>query len=724
MQTGSPGDSELVAQIAPKSQCTTIVNYEAPLSPDLASQLSSRGPVDDAHLEHHILRAARLFEQHLLKTDIDSASVAIVETAGGVLSPLPSGNLQADFYRRFRLPSVLVGDARLGGISATLASYEALRLRGYTVPTIVLFPEHEAAFENEHAILRSVNTDYTTVLRAPDLPPNEVKLEKYFEHDDVGTFFHSLVNHLRAIQKEESQSIEMMSEKAKKLIWYPFTQHQKMNDLVCIDSAHEDKLKIFHPQATAMVDVTDAFGSWWTTGVGHGDPRVARAIAHAAGRYGHVALPGAIHENAFRIAQMLTDGVGKGWASRVFFSDNGSTAVEVALKMAFRKRKVDQKIDGKKMEVAAIEGCYHGDTLGVMDCAPASDFNVNQTPWYEPRGIFFNPPTVAIVDGLWNVIMPEEMMQNDDDLANAYGECFVSRDAVFDKSRTGDVYDKYIESEMDEYLEKKQNVDLAAVVIEPVMMGAGGMILVDPAFQRALVRVARKRDMVVVFDEVFTGFWRLGAQSAAEILDVDPDIAAYAKLLTGGTLPLSVTLATEDVFNAFLSDDTRDALLHGHSYTAHPIGCAAAVESLKMFESLKLRHSTEGCIQYWDDSLAKELSCAPNVVSVVEMGTVLAVEIEPEGGTGYAATGSIVLQERLMEQGVMTRPLGNVLYVMVPPLTDKETCQRLGSVLLKTIGDYPKRVRKNRKPEQQEPEEDMELEDTEDDGETKKEHKL
>lgn len=692
VQTGATmtDDSQLVNKFAKKARTTTIVSLEAPVSPDLACDIAEINAIDDNDLRQRILSAICRFEQLLITKDVAGLSIGLLETAGGVLSPVPSGRSQADFYREFRLPGILVGDPRLGGISTTISAYESLRMRGYDVPVIVLLPKNDSELENERSIERGVDLDHTTVFRAPTLPPLDQSLDSYFDNKDVSDFFISLLDHMGNIRANTESLLIEMQEKASEIIWYPFTQHKQLDKILCIDSAFGSKYTTFDGQNGCYRSITDAFGSWWTTGIGHGDVRLARAVANAAGRYGHVGLPGAAHEKAYELSKRMLAGPGRNWAARVFFTDNGSTAMEVALKMALRKRMndvperahLDQKIVG-------IRGCYHGDTLGVMDCAPHSDYNQGQTPWYTPRGLFFDPPTVSIVDGVWTLQIPKSMQhfcenQSFSNAVERHGHTFKSRDDIYMLQRSGEMYRELISRALDEASEAKE-FDLALLVIEPIMLAAGGMRLVDPAFQRALVQEARRRKLVVVFDEVFSGLWRLGVESGAELLGEAPDVAAYSKLLTGGTVPLAVTLSTGSVFDAFFSDDTKNALLHGHSYTGHAIGCAAAVESLKLFGPLTERKRELQSIQYWDENLTKELSCVPSVLSVSELGTVLSLELKAQGGLGYSATGARDLQKRLMDVGVMTRSLGNVLYVMVPPLEDEASCQALSKTLYESV---------------------------------------
>merc|ERR1712183_870558 len=251
---------------------------------------------------------------------------------------------------------------------------------------------------------------------------------------------------------------------------------------------------------------------------------------------------------------------------------------------------------------------------------------------------------------------------------------------------------------------------IASVIIEPLLLGAGGMKFVDPLWQRALVDIAKSRFIPVIFDEVASGIYRFGVPSCYKFLGITPDIAAYAKLLTGGLLPMSVTLASEEIFRAFWGEGKKDALLHGHSYTAHPVGCLSALHALEAYENkffaknneeqnnkkyqtpnLPLKRSSSSILtQYFDINQVANLSQYECIQECMALGTILSVTIQPpeesNGSGGYSLTSwtkSIIIG--LSQKGVYARPLGNVLYIMVSPLTSKEECTRLTEILQEVI---------------------------------------
>lgn len=669
VQSGYPQDDDaaIVKNNTTRVQPITLFTFSDPTSPDLAAQKEGGKSISDDLI---VSKTSHVLNEYLKKTiepQSSSQSIAIIETAGGVLSPAPSGALQADVYRPLRLPSILVGDSSLGGISATLAAYEALCIRGYEVPAVVLFADPTATLENEISIDRHIDKATTTVFLAPSLPPSEVPIADYLQNNETKDFFRNLHDHLRWGELYRLSALNSMADEASKIFWYPFTQHANLGDVLCFDSAHGDTLTTYDADMGTTRIMTDAIGSWWTNGVGHGNVALAKAIGHAAGRYGHVMFAEAANKPTLELSKRLLAGPGAKWASRVFFSDNGSTAMEVALKMAMRKRSVDcPQHANLPVKIVGLKNSYHGDTLGTMDCSEDSDFNKLQTPWYEPRGVFFDPPLVSLRNGTWTVQLPD-WIETDAELT------MKSRDEVFSTDRSTMWYGEEIGKRLDDVLQKG-DVDLGALVIEPILLGAGGMHMIDPVFQRALVEQCRERKIPIVFDEIFTGLWRLGEVSGADMLQCQPDIAAFGKLLTGGTVPIAVTLASEEILRAFDGSSKREALLHGHSYTAHAIGCAAGVESLRQYDQTFARW--KGQRSYWCENYAKEMSTFENVERVTVIGTVLAVEMK-SGQSGYAATGSSEVVAKLKEKGIFARPLGNVVYLMVTPITEQNVCHRM-----------------------------------------------
>ncbi|KAF1792386.1 P-loop containing nucleoside triphosphate hydrolase [Phytophthora cactorum] len=676
-----PGDASFIEKHAllknqnqGELQCSTLFSWKNPVSPHLAAQMEGYTITDEKLLE---LLSDKLKTINQVNGAKAADSLVLVETAG------------VDVYRGMRLPVVLVGDGKLGGISTTMSAIETLLIRGYDVAAICLIEQD--GLDNKAALEPRTSELGIPIFTMNAVPPMPKPLDKWFEeHDKV---FADVNKALKTFHKTRLESFKHMEERAEQVFWWPFTQHKKAGGLSMIDSAHGDEFSVYRPDSNTVEPLFDACASWWTQGVGHGNSKMATALAYAAGRYGHVMFPENAHEPALQLSEKLLASVGKGWASRVYFSDDGSTAVEVALKMAFRKYVLDHKLEysefmsdeatGFKMVTLAQANCYHGDTLGVMNVAEKSVFNEKQHPWYRPEGVFLKVPTMALRDGEYVVSIDPEIDGN-----AKTEEKLPSLNAAFDASRDqsplADVYRKHVAQMIDETEEK--NVRVGSALIEPVLMGSGGMFLVDPLYQRMLVQECRARKIPVIYDEVFSGWWRLGVESARDLLGVDPDIACYAKLLTGGVVPMAATLASEEVFDTFYADSKGEALLHGHSFTAYPMGCAAAVTALDMYEifnnaSAPTKDATRA---YWDVDALTELSSRQYIERTFAIGTVACVELASENA-GYASTEAAELIQVLRKNGVYARSLGNVLYLMCSPLTTQEDCKKYLATLIHQI---------------------------------------
>uniref|UniRef100_A0A0D3C975 Uncharacterized protein n=1 Tax=Brassica oleracea var. oleracea TaxID=109376 RepID=A0A0D3C975_BRAOL len=491
------------------------------------------------------------------------------------------------------------------------------------------------------------------------------------------------------------------------------TQHKLVPEetVTVIDSRCGEKISVYKGSGNdSITQQFDACASWWTQGP---DPafqvicaycfpdlvfqaELAREMAYTAARFGHVMFPENVYEPALKCAELLIDGVGK---------DNGSTAIEIALKVAFRKFCVDHETllefsegrDEKKhivVKVLALRGSYHGDTLGAMEAqAPSPYTGFLQQPWYTGKGLFLDPPTDILFNGAWNLSLPEFFAEI---APEEYGT-FSTRDEIFDKSRDtstlATTYLAYVSKQLQEYSGNTQSAHVGALIIEPVIHGAGGMHMVDPLFQRVLVNECRNRKIPVIFDEVFTGFWCLGVKTHVELLGCKPDIACYATLMTGGMIPLTVTLATDALFDSFSGDPKLQALLHGHSYSAHAMGCATAAKAIEWFKDPETSHNIipqRGILrELWDEELVQQISCHSAVQRVVVIGTLFALELKVDASNSrYASLYAKSLLQMLREDGIFMRPLGNVVYLMCGPCTSPEICRELLSKLYIRFGEF------------------------------------
>ena len=329
-----------------------------------------------------------------------SSGVALVETAGGVLSPAPSGSTQADLYRPLRLPVLLVGDHRLGGIGTTISAYESLRLRGYDVHSIVVFQDDN--YGNLQYLQDHFRTKEVPAIGFPAPPDkdadpavDEKTLTAYYNEVGKSENADSLVSLFDRKHQERIDSLRSNAQQAHDRIWYPFTQHQGRSpkDIFVMDSAYGDNFDALAMDTSSadnqsiLQPALDGSASWWTQGLGHGNPELALSAAYAAGRYGHVMFAGAVHKPALDLAESLVSMHKNPRLHRVFYTDNGSTGMEVAVKMALRAACVryEWNHNDDDIMILGLMNSYHGDTMGVMDCSEPSVYN-KKVEWYKPRG--------------------------------------------------------------------------------------------------------------------------------------------------------------------------------------------------------------------------------------------------------------------------------------------------------------------------------------------------
>jgi adenosylmethionine-8-amino-7-oxononanoate aminotransferase len=401
--------------------------------------------------------------------------------------------------------------------------------------------------------------------------------------------------------------------------WHPYTQHQGRIpplEIVRTEGAYlytRDGRKIF-----------DAVSSWWVTTHGHAQTEIAEAIAHQAKTLEHVIFTNFTHEPAALFAQELVEVLPEG-LTRVFFSDDGSTAVEAGVKMALQYHANRGK---PKKLIAAFEHAYHGDTFGAMSVSA--------------RGLF----TAPFDSHLFHVHHLPAPIEGD----------------------TLQAFDRLVE---------RHGGDLAAIIVEPLLMGTAGMLMYDAALLRSLRERARAHDVVFIADEVLTGFGRTGPLFACERAGISPDIMCLSKGITGGFLPLGATVATEQIFESFLSDDRRRTLFHGHSYTANPIACAAARASLRLFTEDSEQQRTR--IEQTHRAHLDRLRNLPLVKNPRVLGTVAAFDIDVDAG--YLNPIGLELASFALQHDILLRPLGNVVYVLPPYCATDEDLTHVYSVI-------------------------------------------
>lgn len=440
-----------------------------------------------------------LFVSHGRGSPTDPQMCIIAQTHNylGVHSPTLSGTTQVDSYRPLHLPTILIGDSRLGGISATISAYESLTLRGYDIDAVLLFRDE---YYRNWEYLQSYFGERGLRVGAVAAPP-EKNIDPAINFSQTDAYYQELVpssqeselldvvKHLDERHAARLEELRSMPRRTTDTIWWPFVQHglvKDEKDITVIDSAYGDVFSVFKPPTeTKATNGTDSFlqphfdgsASWWTQALGHAHPSLTLAAARAAGRYGHVMFPQGTHAPALKLAERLVQkGPGKGWASRAFFSDDGSTGMEVALKMALRAYAVRANGglgDGeglpkrRDLGILGLKGSYHGDTIGAMD---ACEEGVYTCEWHEAKGYWFEPPTVSIRNGKLVITLPPAIAA-----ATKHGKTEVAAgtlESAYDvEGRLGSAlagtYWTYISKTLHKLAEAGMP-KLAALVLEPV----------------------------------------------------------------------------------------------------------------------------------------------------------------------------------------------------------------------------------------------------------------
>jgi adenosylmethionine-8-amino-7-oxononanoate aminotransferase len=387
-------------------------------------------------------------------------------------------------------------------------------------------------------------------------------------------------------------------------IWLPYAQMKTVTPPLPVVRSQGSRLELADGRS-----LIDGVASWWTACHGYNHPHIAKAVRAQLDAMPHVMFGGLTHEPALTLARRLAGLLGPG-LDRVFYADSGSVAVEVAMKMAVQFW-LNQGERGRS-RFLAFRGGYHGDTFGTM----------------------------AVCD-------PEDGMHS------LYRGMLAEHDIV-DLPR-----DDAALAALDQFLETR-GPQLAGILVEPLVQGAGGMLLHDPEVLRRLRRLADRHGLLLIFDEIFTGFGRTGSMFAFEQAGIKPDIITLSKALTGGTLPLAATVASNRVFDAFWSDNPAHALMHGPTFMGNALACAAANASLDLFESEPRLAQAQALSQ----ALAAGLEpCRdlPWVRDVRVLGAIGVVELD-------GITDREALKRRLVDAGVWVRPFGNVVY-LTPALT-------------------------------------------------------
>ena len=424
--------------------------------------------------------------------------------------------------------------------------------------------------------------------------------------------------------------------KDSKFIWHPFTQEKSSDAPILVKKAKDEK--IIDIDGNVYIDL---ISSWWVNTHGHCREEIIKEISDQAKSIEQVLFAGFTHEPAVNLAEKLVELL-PDELNKVFFSDNGSTSVEIAMKVAIQYWYNKGK---KKNKFMAFDGGYHGDTFGAMSVGFSSGF-------YEPfkeiinKNFFFNFPE------------------------NWFGNNQVE---LSEKESIREV----------ENIINKEKDNIAAVIIEPLIQGAGGMRICRKEFLNKLIKIFKDSGIIVIFDEVMTGFGRTGKMFALDHLSEKPDIICLAKSLTGGYIPLAATIFNEEIHKEFVDSNFKKTFLHGHTFTANPVGCSAALASLNLFT----KDRTFKNIKKIEDTHKKSLSMlskSSTIKKIRILGSIAAFDLDDERFK-YGSEPVENLKKKFLNKGLLLRPIGKTIYLMPPFCIKKKVLEDCYKIIEEVI---------------------------------------
>lgn len=416
-----------------------------------------------------------------------------------------------------------------------------------------------------------------------------------------------------------------LSERDSKIIWHPFTQMKTAAAPIAIVKG--DGARLYDEAGNIYID---AIASWWTNLHGHAHPHIAAALRNQAETLEHVIFADFTHRPAVELAERLLAKMPHNQA-RIFYSDNGSTAVEVGIKMAFQYW---YNIGKPRKKIIALEGAYHGDTFGAMAVGERSAFSAPFNPF------------------LFDVIFVEAPLPGKEDLALAQLQKVI----------------------------KDHPEQIAAFIFEPLVQGSGGMRMYKAEALDAMLQLCIGEDIILIADEVMTGFGRTGKMWATDYLHNKPDVFCLSKGLTGGTMAFGATTCTAKIFDAFWSDDKLKTLFHGHSCTGNPLACSVALASLDLMEMPQTWENIRR-IENAHQNFSKKLLGHSLVKNLRQQGVILAFEIDNAQNTSYFNNLRDRIWQFFINKKLLLRPLGNTVYILPPYCITKEELDLIYDVI-------------------------------------------
>ena len=414
-----------------------------------------------------------------------------------------------------------------------------------------------------------------------------------------------------------------LTERDSQNIWHPYTQHKTSKPPIAIVKGEGALL-----WDESGKEYIDAIASWWVNPFGHSNRFIADAIYKQLTTLEHVLFGGFTHEPAVVFSEKLLEILPNN-QNKIFFSDNGSTAVEVAIKVAFQ---FFYNKNEQKTTLIAFENAFHGDTFAAMAASGISFYTQA-----------FNGMFIDVV----RIPVPIKGQEETSFLA--------LRNAI-------------------------NNNNCAGFIFEPLVQGAAGMVMYEPESLDELIRICQENKVFTIADEVMTGFGKTGKTFACDYLKTQPDMICLSKALTGGTIPMAITSFTQAIFEGFYDDDINKALFHGHTFTANPTGCAAALASLELLQTPEMQNNITRVNQS-HLAFQKRIENHPKVTTTRVLGVIFALEIKTENQASYYGTLRNQLYDFFIENGIVLRPVGNIVYILPPYIISDEQLNKVYAVI-------------------------------------------
>ena len=418
-----------------------------------------------------------------------------------------------------------------------------------------------------------------------------------------------------------------LQKRDQKHLWHPYTQHKTAQLPIAI--VRGEGALLWDENGKEYID---AIASWWVNPFGHSNKFIADAIYKQLTTLEHVLFGGFTHEPAILLSEKLKEILPSN-QEKFFFSDNGSTAVEIAIKVAMQ---FFYNKNQKKATIIAFENAFHGDTFAAMAASGISLF------------------TEAFQDGLIDIVrIPVPISSQEKASQTALNHAIATKNC-------------------------------AAFIFEPLVQGAAGMVMYAPENLDILINICKKNQVLTIADEVMTGFGKTGRNFACDYLLEKPDIMCLSKALTGGTIPMAITTFTQEIFDAFYDNDINKALFHGHTFTANPTGCAAALASISLLQNSDMQDNIRA-VNHSHLAFENRIKNHPKVKTTRVLGVIFALEIVTESQESYYGTLRNKLYDFFIENGVILRPVGNIVYILPPYIITKNQLNKIYQTIEKVL---------------------------------------